>query len=51
MEKNYGLIDLTESELKLQSGGCMLSPIKIFNPIPFFQGLFAGFHASTVVES
>jgi hypothetical protein len=47
MENNYGLIDLTENELKEQNGGFFLNPIQIFNPFAFFRGLIEGYKRST----
>ena len=42
MEKNYGVVELTQDELKQQNGGLFFSPLLIFDPkdaFAFFRGL------------
>ena len=50
METNYGLIDLTENELKENNGGLSFSPIWLLDPrdpFAFFRGLREAWKSST----
>jgi len=46
MENNYGLIDLTENELKEKNGG-MVSTLYWINPFAFWKGIIEGWQSST----